>query len=356
VDDLVLVERTVADVRPADPTALAAATREMDRKVKPPGSLGRLEDLAVRLAGIRGLPGPGPVGDPAVVVCAADHGVAAEQVSAYPREVTGLMLRAFASGGAAVGVLARQAGARLVVADLGVLAPPVPEPDAAPVLDLRVRAGTGNSAVEPAMSGAEAARAVRRGIDLASGLVADGVDLVALGEMGIGNTTTASAVTARLLEVPVGSVVGRGTGLDDAGVARKARVVERVLARHPDARDPLAVLAAMGGLEVAALTGVVLGCAARRVPVVLDGFITTAAALAAARLAPACTDALVGGHRSREPGHTVQLEALGLEPVLDLDLRLGEGSGAVLAVGVVRAAAAVLAEMATFADLGLGGE
>jgi nicotinate-nucleotide--dimethylbenzimidazole phosphoribosyltransferase len=266
------------------------------------------------------------------------------------------MLGTFAAGGAAVCVLGRQAGARLVVADLGVLSPPAPAEGAAEVLDLRVRAGTANSAVEPAMSAAEAYRAVRRGIDLAAGLVADGVDLVALGEMGIGNTTTASAVTARLLGVPAASVVGPGTGLDDDGVALKTRVVERVLARHPEARDPLDVLAAMGGLEVAALTGVVLGCAARRVPVVLDGFITTAAALVAARLAPACTDAMVAGHRSREPGHAVQLGALGLDPVLDLDLRLGEGSGATLAVGVVRAAAAVLDEMATFASLGLAEE
>lgn len=353
--DLSVIERTASAIRPADEQARRAAAAEMAAKVKPPGSLGAVEDLAVRLAGIRGTAALGPA-TPAVVVCAADHGVTAEGISPYPGEVTGLMLRTFASGGAAISVLSRQAGARLVVADLGVRSAPAPAPGEADVLDLRVRAGTGNSAVEPAMTIAECHRAVRHGIDLADRLAADGIDLVALGEMGIGNTTTASALTAALLGRSPEEVTGAGTGLDADGVRRKAAVVGRVLERHREATQPLDVLAAMGGLEVAGLVGVVLGCAAARVPVVLDGFITTAAALVACRVAPDCRDALVAGHRSAEPAHTLQLAALDLDPLLDLGLRLGEGSGAALALPLVQAALALLADMATFASLGLAAD
>lgn len=352
-DDQDVVERTIAAIRPADEAAAKAAAAELDAKVKPLGSLGRLEEIAVRVAGIRETATPG-IPTPAIVVCAGDHGVTAEGISAYPPEVTGLMLASFASGGAAVCVLSRRVGARLVVADLGVVAPPLPEPGSAEVLDLRVRSGTANSAVEPAMTVGEAWSAVRRGIDLAHRLADDGIDLIALGEMGIGNTTTASALTAALTGAPAAEVCGPGTGLDAEGVAHKVRVVERILTRHEAAREPIEVLAAMGGLEVAALAGVVLGCAQRRVPVLVDGFITGSAALVAARLAPECIDAMMAGQRSTEPGHTVQLESLGLVPVLDLGMRLGEGSGAAVAIGVVQAALDVLAEMATFDSLGLG--
>lgn len=347
-----LVDATIAAVRPLDADASAAAAHAMDGKVKPLHSLGVLEHLAARVAGIQGTSAP-HVDAPALVVCAADHGVAADGVSAYPQEVTGLMLQGFASGTAAVGVLARRAGARLVVADLGVLAPPQLRPGDNEVLDRRVRPGTANSATGPAMTLAEAEQAVAHGIGLAARLVDEGADLVGLGEMGIGNTTTASALTAALLDRDPARLVGPGTGVTGDAFARKVARVDAILARHQDVDGPWEVLARMGGLEVAALAGVVIGCAARRVPVVLDGFITTAAALVAWRLAPLSVDAMIAGHLSPEPGHAVQLEALELEPVLTLRMRLGEGSGAALAIPVVRSAVAVLHEMGSFADLGL---
>ena len=347
--DLSVLKSTIEAIRPASAQTLQEATAAMADKLKPLGSLGRLEDVATRIASLRGrvdLPDP----TAAVVVCAADHGVASERVSAFPQAVTGLMLTAFGTGGAAMAVLSRAAGARLVVADLGVIDPPaVPG-----LLDRSVRPGTTNSADGAAMSMAEATLALRHGIDIAHELIDDGVDLIALGEMGIGNTTTASALTAALLGCDAAATCGRGTGLDDAQVAHKISVVDQVLARHAAVfDDPLATLASVGGLEVAALAGVVLGAAERRVPVLVDGFITGAAALVAARLAPASTDAMIAAHLSPEPGHALQLAALGLRPLLDLEMRLGEGSGAALAINLVRSAVAVLTEMATFASLGL---
>lgn len=347
--DQSVLESTIHAIRPSSAQTLQEATAAMADKVKPLGSLGRLEDIATRIAAVRGtvdLPDP----TPAVVVCAADHGVAGEGVSAFPQAVTGLMLTAFGTGGAAVAVLSRAAGARLVVADLGVIDPP-----AAPgLLDRSVRPGTSNSVRGPAMTVAEATLALRHGIDIAHELIDDGVDLLALGEMGIGNTTTASALTAALLGCDAAAVCGRGTGLDEVQVAHKISVVDQILARHAAVfDDPLATLASVGGLEVAALAGVVLGAAERQVPVLVDGFITGAAALVAARLAPASTDALIAAHLSPEPGHALQLAALGLRPLLDLEMRLGEGSGAALAINLVRSAVAVLDDMATFASLGL---
>lgn len=307
----------------------------LDAKAKPPGSLGRLEDLACRVAPLHGRRPFAPV----VVVCAADHGFADEGVSAYPQEVTAHMLRAFGEGGAAVCVLARQAGARLVVADLGVRTP-VEHPA---VLDRRVRAGTANATRGPAMTRDEAERAIAVGRELAG----EG-SIVALGEMGIANTTSASAITACLLGADPAAVCGRGTGVDDAGLERKIDAVRRALAvNDPDPGDPVGVLAAVGGLEIAALVGLVLDCGVRRTPVLVDGFITAAAALAAVRIEPLCADVLIAAHRSPEPGHSVILDAIGLDPLLDLGLRLGEGSGAALALPLVRAALAILDEMAT---------
>ena len=347
-----LVERTVAAIRPVDAEAAAAAAGAMDGKVKPLRSLGDLERIAARLAGIQGTAQP-HVDSPAVVVCAADHGIAASGVSAYPQEVTGLMLQGFAAGTAAVGVLARQSGVRLVVADLGVLDPPRIAPGQHQVLDRRVRAGTANSLEGPAMSVAEAQRAVAHGIALADGLIDEGADLIGLGEMGIGSTTTASALTAALLGRDPARVTGPGTGVAGEVLAAKVRAVDAVLRRHEEAEGTWEVLARMGGLEIAALAGVALGAAARRVPVLLDGFISTAGAVVAARLAPQSVDAMVAAHLSPEPGHAVQLEELGLVPVLSLGMRLGEGTGAALAVPVLRSAVALLREMGSFADLGL---
>ena len=352
------LERAIAAVPEVDEAAAAEARAALDAKAKPRGSLGRLEHLACRVAAVRGTGRPGRLA-PVVVVCAADHGIADEGVSAYPQEVTGQMLRAFAAGDAAVCVLARQAAARLVVADLGVREPV----DHPAVLDRRIRPGTANAARGPAMTRADAERAIAAGLGLAASSdphdVAGpgdprGGEIVALGEMGIANTTAASALAACLLELDPAAVCGRGTGVDDAGLERKVAAVRRALAvNDPDPADPLGVLAAVGGLEIAALAGVVLGCAARRTPVLVDGFITAAAALVATRLQPRAAGALIAAHRSPEPGHAAVLDALGLEPLLDLDLRLGEGSGAALALPLVASALAILDEMATFDAAGV---
>jgi nicotinate-nucleotide--dimethylbenzimidazole phosphoribosyltransferase len=343
------IRRTAARIPAFDRAAAAAAQRALDGKTKPRGSLGRLEQIACRLAGIGGDAELGPL-EPAIVVCAADHGVAAEGVSAYPQEVTEQMLHNFAAGGAAVCVLARRAGARLVVADLGVRRP-VADPA---ILDRRAGAGTANSARGPAMAEEEMCRAVLAGVELAEALAGEGIGLVALGEMGIGNTTAASALTAALLRCSPDGVCGSGTGLDEAGVAHKRAVVWRALeANDVSPYDPLGAVAAVGGFEIAALVGLVLGCAANRVAVLVDGFITAAAALAAVCVEERCREALIASHLSPEPGHRLLLQALALDPLLDLELRLGEGSGAALALPLVLSAAAILTEMASFGQAGV---
>ncbi len=321
-----------------------AARAELDRKTKPRGSLGRLEELAVRLAGI-GVSGPRC----AIVVAAADHGYADEGVSAYPAEVTRQMLQVFASGGAAISVLSRLVGAELVVVDAGVRE----ELDDPRVRSIRIGSGTANAAHGAAMSREQALAALGAGVSLAREL-AGRVDIVALGDMGIGNTTAAGALHAALLGVPAAAVCGPGTGLDPGGVRRKAVVIERALAANDRVGDdPIDVLAALGGFEIALLAGVALGAAAERRAVVLDGFIVTAAALVAARLEPAVVEYLIAGHLSPEPGHRLGLDALGLEPLLDLELRLGEGTGAALALPLLQASLALLAEMATFDEAGV---
>jgi nicotinate-nucleotide--dimethylbenzimidazole phosphoribosyltransferase len=336
-------------IPPVDRGAATAARDELDRKTKPRGSLGRLEELAVRLAAIRGTPAPGSL-EAAIVVAAGDHGVADEHVSAYPQEVTRQMLANFASGGAAICVLAAGVGARLVVVDAGVLEP-YPHPA---IRDLRIGAGTANAAQGPAMSREQAEEALRRGSELTAELTAGGVTLVALGDMGIGNTTSASAIGCALLGCEPVEMCGAGTGLDAAGIAHKGAVVLRMLdVNRPDPADPVGVLAALGGFEIGLLAGVALGAAAARTPVLLDGFITTAAALVAARLERNLEGYLIASHRSAEPGHAAMLAALELEPLLDLDLRLGEGSGAALAIPLVVAARSILVEMATFESAGV---
>jgi nicotinate-nucleotide--dimethylbenzimidazole phosphoribosyltransferase len=321
-------------------SAFDEAQRRFDAKTKPRDSLGRLESLGCELARIRGFV-PESL-DTAIVVAAGDHGVAAEGVSAYPSEVTVQMVANFAAGGAAVNVLARQAGARLVVVDVGITQPFEHEL----VRSVRIGAGTANMTEGPALTGEEVERALAAGEALAAEL---DVDVVALGEMGIGNTTAASALTAALLGVDPVLVCGPGTGLDAAGVAHKVEVVRRALAANAGG-DPLA---SYGGFEIAFLAGLAIGCAQQHVVVLVDGFISAAAALAAVRRVPSVGSALVAAHRSPEPGHTLLLEALGLEPLLDLDLRLGEGSGAALALPLLHASIAILREMATFDDAGV---
>jgi nicotinate-nucleotide--dimethylbenzimidazole phosphoribosyltransferase len=346
---MTLLEQTLAVVVPVDAAVAVRAQERLDKKTKPRRSLGRLEELACRLAAIHGSAEP-PLPARAVVVMAADHGVAEEGVSAYPQAVTAQMVKNFLTGGAAINVLARQQGARVVVADLGTR-----EPVALPqVRDCRLGPGTANFTRGPAMSRAAAVRAVEIGIGLAAELSAEGVGLLAVGDMGIGNTTAASAVTAVLTGRPPGHVTGRGTGIDDERLRLKIDAVERALAvNRPDPADALDVLARVGGFEIAGLAGAMLGAAARRVPVLLDGFITGSAALAAVGLCPAAGDYLIASHRSVEPGHAAILERLGQRPLLDLDLRLGEGTGAVLAMSLAEAALRILREMATFEAAGV---
>ncbi|HYF00221.1 MAG TPA: nicotinate-nucleotide--dimethylbenzimidazole phosphoribosyltransferase [Planctomycetota bacterium] len=332
-----------------DEGARAAVARRLDAKTKPPRSLGRLEDLACAVAAIQGTDRP-DVRKKAVVVMAADHGVAAAGVSAYPPEVTGQMVLNFAAGGAAICVLARQAGAEVVVVDMGCRAP-VGHPG---VLDRRIGPGTRDFTRGPAMSREEALRALEAGAAVAADLARRGVRLIGLGEMGIGNTTAASAMACAFLGAPAEAVTGRGTGVDDAGYARKLRAIERALeVNRPDPRDALDVLSKVGGFEIAGLAGVALGAAARRIPVLVDGLISTAAAFAAARLNPAPAACLLPSHGSVEIGHRKLLEALGTRPLLDLDLRLGEGTGAALAMTLVEAAVRILDEMATFESAGV---
>lgn len=341
------LEPLVGRIATPDPALAEVARRRLDRLTKPPGSLGRLETLAARVVEITGEPMP-RIAAPVIFTLAGDHGVVEEGVSAYPQAVTAQMVENLARGGAAVNALARQVGARVVVADLGVASPLPPHPA---ILRRRVRAGTRNMTRGSAMTREEALEAILAG----AGLVDTATpDCVGTGEMGIGNTTAASALTAALTGAAPDGVTGRGTGVDDAGFVRKVGAVRRALAANRAALgDPLGTLAAVGGLEIAGLVGVILAGAARRVPVVLDGFIATAAALVAVRLAPAARAYLLAAHRSAEPGHGCLLDALGLEPCLDLGMRLGEGTGAALGIGLLRAALACYREMATFKEAGV---
>ncbi len=358
-----------ARVRPVDGGAAAAADERQAVLTKPPGALGRLEALGSQLAAIaRAVPPPVP-DDAAVVVFAGDHGVLVEGVSPWPAEVTAQMVANFLAGGAAINVIAGVVGARVVVVDVGV-ANPIPgvgarstgAPDG-PVgkfVSANVRGGTGNLAVEPAMTADEATRAIAVGLSVALRLVAEGVGCLVTGDMGIGNTTPSAALVAALVDKPAGEVTGRGTGISDLAWSTKVSVIERALARARanlgadlEKAKPLAVLAELGGLEIAAIAGLVLGAATAEVPVVLDGVIALAGALVAVALAPECKGYLVAGHRSTEPGASVAMEHLGLVPLLDLGLRLGEGTGACLALPLVRAAASVLGQMATFDDAGV---
>ncbi|MFG1898572.1 nicotinate-nucleotide--dimethylbenzimidazole phosphoribosyltransferase [Micromonospora zamorensis] len=388
-----MLETTIAAIRPADEAAMAAARELHGRLTKPAGSLGALEDLSVRLAGLAGACPP-PLPEPAAVaIFAGDHGVHAQGVSPWPQEVTGQMIGNFLAGGAVVNAFARQAGASVTVVDVGVATPlptgPVTDPagldlagsdpagldpagsdragsDPAgsepAVLDpavprlvvASVRRGTRDFTVTAALTRDEALAAVQTGIRIADELIDAGAGILLTGDMGIGNTTPAAALIAAFTGADPLDATGRGTGIDDPTYVHKVAVVRSALARHsPDPADPLGVLAAVGGLEHAALAGLILGAAARRTPVLLDGVIAVSAALAAAAFAPAAVGAMVAGHRSAEPGATVALRHLGLDPLIDLGLRLGEGTGALLALPVVTGAVRVLHEVATFDSAGV---
>ncbi len=340
-------------ILPLDEVAMRAARERQDQLTKPRGSLGRLEELAVRVAGMTGRERP-RLPRKTVIVLAADHGVAAEGVSAYPQVVTAQMVQNILRGGAAINVLARQAGARVVVADLGVATVLPQHPK---LIDKKIGPGTKNMTRGPAMSREAALAAIGAGIAIVEAEVEGGLDLIATGDMGIGNTTASSAITAAITGCAVVGVTGRGTGVDDAGWNRKVAVIERALeVNRPDPSDPLDVVAKVGGYEIAGLAGVMLGAAAHRVPVIIDGLISGAAALIASGLSSAVRDYLIAAHTSVEIGHRVILQHLGMVPLLDLGLRLGEGTGAVLAMQLVDDALAVLDEMATFDEAGVATE
>jgi nicotinate-nucleotide--dimethylbenzimidazole phosphoribosyltransferase len=345
-----VLEMAIAAVKTADPAWERRAWDRLDSLTKPPRSLGRLEEAAARVAALQHSVTPS-VERKALVIMAADHGVTAQGVSPYPPEVTAQMVANFVAGGAAINQLAQHVGARLVLVDAG-MATDMHYGDG--VIEAKVARGTRDMTVGPAMSRAQALQAVGLGMETALRVYAEGADLVGIGEMGIGNSTAAAAVTAALTGASPAQVVGRGTGLDGDGVRRKIDVVRRALdVNAVDPSDPLSVLAEVGGFELAGLAGVVIASAACSIPVVADGYISSAAALAAVRMAPATKDWLFASHLSAEPGHQIVLEAIGIRPVLELDMRLGEGTGAALAMGIIDAACKVMSGMATFQEAGV---
>jgi len=345
------LEQIIREIKPPDESAIQSARLRQDTLTKPRGSLGRLEELSIQLAGITGNPFPS-MERKAIIVMAADHGVALEGVSAYPAEVTPQMVLNFLRGGAAINVLARQANARVVIVDMGVAAD-LAEPGGA-LIHRKIGFGTANLAKGPAMTPEQAPQSIQSGIEIAEAEIARGADILATGDMGIGNTTASAAIGCALMDQIPENMTGRGTGVDNEGLRRKIDVIRRALnVNRPNGKDALDVLAKVGGFEIGGLVGVILASAANRKPVVIDGFISTAAAMLAASLAPTARDYMIAAHVSQERGHRLMLEWLGLDPLLDLSLRLGEGTGAVLAFHLIEASARILCEMATFGEAGV---
>jgi nicotinate-nucleotide--dimethylbenzimidazole phosphoribosyltransferase len=344
------LSQIISQIEPLDPAWEETAQARLDSLTKPQGSLGRLEELAARYVAITREAMPS-LEQKWVVVFAADHGVVAEGVSAYPQEVTQQMVLNFLRGGAGINVLARHVGARVVVVDIGV------NHDFGPMPELIVRKvayGSRNMAQEPALTREEAIRALLVGVELAEMATASGMDAMAAGDMGIGNTTPAAALASIFTGRPVAAVTGRGTGIEDQALRHKVAVINRALALHqPSAEDPVGALAAVGGLEIAGIAGLILGTAAARRPLLLDGFIATAGALVAVALAPAVKDYLIAAHRSVEPGHQIMLDFLGLKPLINLQMRLGEGTGAALGMNLLEAGVRIYREMATFEEAGV---
>ncbi len=345
-----LLHDTLAEIQPVDGELLKKAQARLDNKTKPLGSLGRLEEFARRYAAISGTLEP-ETGKKVIYTFAGDHGVVEEGVSAFPKEVTPQMVFNFLRGGAGVNVLARHAGADVRVVDMGVDYDFGPTPG---IIDKKIAPGTRNIAKGPAMTREQAVAAIEAGIELAEGCRKEGVNMAGTGEMGIGNTTPASAIIAAISGLPVKKVTHRGTGINDSALDNKVRVIERALeVNRPDPADPLDVLAKVGGLEIAGIAGLVIGCAANRIPVVIDGFISTSGALIASEMNPHVKEYLFAAHRSVEIGHQFMLDHLGAKPILDLQLRLGEGTGAALAMGLIEAGVKILKEMATFEEAGV---
>ncbi len=347
------LQKLVSGIAPLDQAAMAAARSRQESLTKPSGSLGRLEELSTQLAGITGRPQP-RIEHKVVVVMAGDHGVAAEGVSAFPQAVTAQMVTNFLHGGAAINVLARQVGARVVIVDVGMATSLASHPG---LVQARIAPGTGNIALGPAMSREQAFQSLETGASVVAAEIERGMDILGVGDMGIGNTTPAAAVATTMIGCPPIEIVGRGTGVDDAGLARKVAAVQRALAvNRPDPADPLDVLARVGGLEIGAMAGAMLAAAGQRRPVMVDGFISTAAAMIAIELAPQVRPYFIAAHQSKERGHRLMLEWLGSKPLLDLELRLGEGSGAALGIFLAEASCRLLAQMATFAEARVAGK
>lgn len=344
------LEEIIKEIKPLDESAMEAARARQDTLTKPRGSLGRLEELSIQLAGMKADPFPS-VERKAVIVMAADHGVTLEGVSAYPSDVTAQMVLNFVRGGAAINVLAHQARARVTVVDIGVTAGFEPLPG---LVRRKVMRGSRNMAQGPAMRREEAEQALQAGVDVLDEEAARGLDLVATGDMGIGNTTPSSAIAAVMTGLPLAQVVGRGTGIDDEGLERKIKVIGQALAvNQPDPSEALDILHKVGGLEIAGLAGVMIAAAYHRIPIVVDGFISTASAMIAVGLAPGVRQYLISSHQSVEIGHRAMLKYLNVKPLLDLNLRLGEGTGSVLAFHLIEASTRILREMATFEEAGV---
>ena len=344
------INQTIAGIQPLDEEAMAEARMRQDSLTKPQGSLGQLESVSIQVAGIKGNSRP-RIAHKVIFTLAGDHGITQEGVSAYPSEVTPQMVYNFLRGGAGINVLARLVGARVVVADLGVASKMEKHEN---LIDKKVALGTQNMARGPAMSREQAIRSIEAGMELVEEELPKGMDILGTGDMGIGNTTPSSAITAAITGADVAIVTGRGTGLDDEGQRRKVKVIQKVLEIHqPNPKDAIDVLAKVGGFEIGGIAGVILAGAKYRIPIVIDGFISGAAALIAASLSPQVKPYLIASHQSAEIGHKTILEYLGLKPLLNLDLRLGEGTGAALGIFLVEASVKILNEMSTFAEAGV---
>lgn len=344
-----LLESTIQKITGQDGAARQRARARLDQLIMPHWALGRLMDLAEDLAGITGSLNP-PVKRKTIVTMAGDHGVVAEGVSAYPQEVTPQMVHGIVAGGAGVNALSRQAGASVVVVDMGVAGDLSELAAAGKIISKRIAAGTRNMAKGPAMSRDEAIRSLEAGIEIARELGST-VDVFGTGDLGIGNTTPSSAIVSALSGIPAVEVTGRGTGLNDNQLEQKIRIIEKCIAvNQPDKNDGLDVLTKVGGFEIGGIAGLILGAASLKKPVVVDGFISTAGALIAHSIAPASAQYMIAAHRSVEKGHRIALDILGKQPLVDLDLRLGEGTGAALAMNFVEAAVRILTEVATFEE------
>lgn len=348
-----VLQQVIEGIEPLNAGMRERAREYLNKLAIPQGSLGELLNLAEQLAAIKRSMKPS-VGNKVVVTMAGDHGVAVEGVSAFPQEVTPQMVANFVAGGAAINVLAEVAGAQVVVVDMGVAADLTGLVKEGKILSYKVDYGTRNMALGPAMTRAQAVQALEAGIEIAGKLANEGAELLATGDMGIGNTTPSSAILAVFSERPVFEVTGRGTGISNHALQNKTRVIERALeVNKPDVSDPVDVLAKVGGYEIGGIAGLILGGAYYKIPVVVDGFISTAGALLAKALAPESVNYMIAAHQSMEYGHQFMLKELGLNPLLNLNLRLGEGTGAALAMNIVEAAAQVIGKMLTFEDAGV---